>query len=138
MLTSSSSGTRPPSLWKTLPDVGGTPSRLASSPTMITTVSPKTKPVTIGLERNSATQPTPSSPAAMSHSPEAIASPAVRVIASEGSPPAWLATSDPESTDTVDTGPTNSCREVPSTAYASSASGMAYRPTWTGTPAIPA
>jgi hypothetical protein len=49
-----------------------------------------------------------------------------------------LARNEPESTETVDTGPTTSWREEPKTAYATRASGTAYRPTWTGAPAIDA
>ena len=36
-----------------------------------------------------------------------------------------LASSEPDSTDTVDTGPTTSCRDEPKIAYATSATGTA-------------
>ena len=36
-----------------------------------------------------------------------------------------LASNDPDSTDTVDTGPTTSWRDEPKTAYATSATGTA-------------
>ena len=79
-------------------------------------VSPSTKPVTIGLERNSATQPIRRKPAATSTRPDPSARAAVY-------DPAWivpatpkLARNDPDSTDTVDTGPTTSCREEPKSA----------------------
>ena len=70
----------------------------------------------MGLDRNSAAQPIRASPAAASVMPAAMASPEVAATARPGSPAAMSATSDPDSTETVDTGPTNRCGEEPNTA----------------------
>ena len=109
----------------TSPDSGGMPSRLGISPMMMSSTRPNTNPVTIGLDRNSAAQPMRSRPPMTSARPAAIASAEVRPTARSGSPCARPATSEPESTDTVETGPTTRCGEEPSTAYASSANGIA-------------
>jgi hypothetical protein len=99
---------------------------------------PSTKPVTIGFDRNSATQPRRSRPTVSRAIPAAMASAAVTATASSGSPPAMSATSDPDTIATVDAGPTISCGDEPRPAYASNARGTAYNPTCTGTPAMPA
>ena len=46
------------------------------------------------------------------------------------------ATRDPDTMATVDAGPTTSWGDDPSAAYATRASGTAYNPTCTGTPAM--
>ena len=55
---------------------------------------------------------------------------------------ALVATTDPtvtaEIVATLALGPTNNLRDPPNTTYPSSASGTAYSPYWTGTPAITA
>ena len=88
-------------------------------------VRPRTKPVTIGLDRNSAIQPMPRKPAATRTSPEPSASAAVYDAACAVPATPKLARNDPDSTDTVDTGPTTSCRDEPKIAYATSATGTA-------------
>ena len=88
-------------------------------------VRPRTKPVTIGLERNSATQPIPRKPAATRTRPEPSARAAVYDAACAVPATPKLARNDPDSTDTVDTGPTTSCRDEPKIAYATSATGTA-------------
>ena len=79
-------------------------------------VRPSTKPVTIGLDRNSAIQPMRRKPAAMRTIPAPIASAAVYDAAWAVPATPKVARKDPESTDTVDTGPTTSWREEPNTA----------------------
>ena len=86
---------------------------------------PSTNPVTIGLDRNSATQPMPRKPAASMTSPQASARAAVYEAACAVPATPKLARNDPDSTETVDTGPTTSCRDEPKIAYATSASGTA-------------
>lgn len=83
---------------------------------MITTESPKTNPLTMGLDRNSAIHPVRSSPATSRIIPDSTASATVRAIARSGSPPALAATIEPDTTDTVDTGPTLTWGEDPSRA----------------------
>ena len=51
---------------------------------------------------------------------------------------ATTATEEADSVATVALGPTKRWRELPSSAYPTTASGITYRPFWTGTPAIPA
>ena len=51
----------------------GMPSRLGSSPMITRMVRPKTKPVTMGLDKNSATQPTRRNPARTKTAPAASA-----------------------------------------------------------------
>ena len=87
-----------------------------SSPTTMVRVRPNTKPVTMGFDRNSATQPMRSSPKTRRTSPVAIASAAVTRTASPGSPRVMSATIEPETMATVEAGPTMSCLEEPSTA----------------------
>ena len=88
-------------------------------------VRPSTKPVTIGLERNSAIQPIPRKPAASRTRPEPRANAAVYDAACAVPATPKLASNDPDSTDTVDTGPTTSWRDEPKIAYATSATGTA-------------
>ncbi len=114
----------------------GTPISTGSSPTTMVRVRPNTKPVTIGFDRNSATQPMRSKPKIRRTSPVARASAAATRTASPGSPRVRSATIEPDTMATVDAGPTMSCLEEPNTAYATSASGTAYRPICTGTPAM--
>ncbi len=64
-------------LENTVPAGTETPTSLGISPTITMRLSPNTKPVTMGLDRNSATHPMRSSPAATSTSPAPIASPTV-------------------------------------------------------------
>ncbi len=92
---------------------------------MIVRVKPKTNPVTIGLDKNSANQAIRSTPAAASTTPAAMASADVIATASSGLSRAMSATSDPDTMATVDAGPTISCGDDPSTAYANRASGTA-------------
>jgi hypothetical protein len=94
--------------------------------------------VTIGLERNSATQLIRRCAAISRRTPAHRAAPVVNAIAWAASVGPSAATSDPDSTDTVETGPTTSCRELPKIAYAIKAIGTVYRPSSTGTPAIAA
>ena len=81
--------------------------------------------MTIGLERNSATQPTPRKPAVSRTRPEPSASAAVYDAARAVPATPKLASNEPDSTDTVDTGPTTSCRDEPKIAYATRATGTA-------------
>ena len=81
--------------------------------------------MTMGLDRNSAIHPIRTKPAATSTSPEPSASAAVYDAACAVPATPKLARKDPDSTDTVDTGPTTSCRDEPNTAYATSATGSA-------------
>ena len=83
---------------------------------MIVSVRPNTKPVTIGFERNSASQAIRSRPATASTTPAAIASAEVIATASSGLSRAMSATSDPDTMATVDAGPTINCGDDPSTA----------------------
>ena len=89
------------------------PMSFGTSPMMTRIVSPMTNPVTIGLDRNSATHPTFSRPVATSTSPAPNASATVYATACSSFCGPRLATSEPDSTDTVDTGPTTSCGEDP-------------------------
>ena len=82
----------------------------------MSTTRPATNPVTIGSLRNCATQPRRSRPTAVSTRPAVIASTEVSCIASWVSPPLRARTIEPESTDTVEIGPTKSSREVPNSA----------------------
>ena len=94
----------------------GSPDSPGSSPTTMSTTSPATNPATIGSERNCATQPARSSPTTSSATPAVSASAEVSCTAISGSPPDRPRTIDPDSTDTVDTGPTKSSREEPKSA----------------------
>jgi hypothetical protein len=100
----------------TSPDSGGIPSRLGSSPSTMSSTRPNTKPVMIGRDRNSTAQPTRATPPITSPIPAAMARAEVRATAREMLPPDSPATSDPERTETVETGPTTRCGEDPSTA----------------------
>jgi hypothetical protein len=100
----------------TSPETGGSPSRLGISPRMMRSTSPKTNPVTIGRDMNSAAHPRRAIPPMRSPTPAPIASADVREIASAASPWDMSATRDPDSTETVETGPTTRCGEDPSTA----------------------
>ena len=102
--------------WITSPDSGFSPSRLGTSPNTMSITSPKTNPVTIGRDMNSAAQPSFATPPMARPRPAPIANADVNPTAAAGSPWAMSATSDPESTDTVDTGPTTRCGEDPRTA----------------------
>ena len=82
-----------------------------------------TKPVTIGLDRNSAIHPIRTKPATTRTSPEPSASAAVYDAACAVPATPKLARNDPDRTDTVDTGPTTSWRDEPNTAYATRATG---------------
>ena len=82
----------------------------------IVSVRPNTKPVTIGLERNSAIHPIRSNPIAIRTTPVAIASAEVIATTSSGLSLAMSATSEPETIATVDAGPTISCGDEPRTA----------------------
>ncbi len=93
---------------------------------------PKTKPVTMGRDMNSAAQPSRARPPMSRPMPAPMASADVSATARAGSPWDMSATSEPVSTETVETGPTMRCGDEPRTAYAMRASGMAYRPTMTG------
>jgi len=72
----------PLTLPKKLPEPRGNPSNVGISPTTIKIERPNTKPVTIGLERKSATQPSRSNPAIIRMSPEMIANAVTRASAS--------------------------------------------------------
>ncbi len=94
----------------------GTPSSVGNSPITIVSVSPKTNPVTIGRERNSAIQAIRSSPLTSRTTPAAIASADVIATASSGLSLEMSTTSDPETIATVEAGPTINCGDEPSTA----------------------
>ncbi len=117
---------------------GGTaiPRMLGSSPMITRIVRPSTKPVTIGLDRNSATQPTCRKLAVTSTTPAPSAIAEATAMASDSDCGANEAIRVPDSTATVDTGPTIRIRDVPSRAYAISTVGIEYRPTCTGSPAM--
>jgi len=100
----------------TSPFSGGMPSRLGISPRTISRTRPNTNPVTIGLDMNSAAHPKRSRPPRIRTPPVASASAAVRPMAFSGSPPEMSATSVPDSTETVDTGPTTKRGDEPKTA----------------------
>ena len=100
-----------------MPPVGvGSPARAGISPTTMSTTNPATNPVTIGSLRNCATQPSRSRPTAASTTPAVMASTDVSCTASSGLPPESARTIEPDSTDTVEIGPTKSSREVPNRA----------------------
>ena len=122
----------------TAPAVIGIPSRLGISPITMRMTRPKTKPVTMGRDMNSAAQPSRAMPPMSRPIPAPMARAEVRATARTTLPCAMSATSEPESTDTVETGPTIRWGDEPRIAYAMSASGIAYRPTMMGTPAMPA
>jgi hypothetical protein len=100
----------------TEPDVVGMPSRLGISPMMMRMTSPKTKPVTIGRDMNSAAQPSRAMPPMSRPMPAPMARADVRATALAGSPPDMSATSDPVSTETVETGPTMRWGDEPRSA----------------------
>ena len=94
-----------------MPPVGvASPARAGISPTTMSTTRPATNPVTIGSLRNWATQPSRSRPTSASTTPAVIASTDVSCTASSGLPPARARTIEPDSTDTVEIGPTKSSR----------------------------
>ena len=95
---------------------GGIPNSLGISPMTITATRPNTKPVTMGLERNSAAHPRRSSPTASRTRPDPMASAAVSVTARLASPSANGNTIEPDTTDTVETGPTTRCGDEPKIA----------------------
>jgi hypothetical protein len=102
--------------WK-MPPLGAlTPARAGISPMTMSTTRPATKPVTMGSLRNWATHPSRSNPTATSTAPAVSARVAVRVMASARSPSERAPTIEPESTETVETGPTNSSLEEPNRA----------------------
>ena len=74
------------------------------------------KPATMGSERNSATQPTRNRPAITRTMPAVTARPEVSSAARAGSPPESWPTRLPESSETVDTGPTMSNFDEPKIA----------------------
>ena len=86
---------------------------LGSSPMTTRIVRPRTNPVTMGLDRNSATQPTCSTLAIIRMIPAATAIPAAIAMASASLAGAKPLISDPVRTATVDTGPTMSNLDVP-------------------------
>ena len=90
----------------TSPATGGIPRRLGISPTMMSRTRPKTNPVTIGRDMNSAAHPRRKKPPRRSPTPAPMARADVRATACPGSPADMSATIDPDRTDTVDTGPT--------------------------------
>ncbi len=79
-------GDRPRARLRTSPDSGGMPSRLGISPRTMSSTSPKTNPVTIGRDRNSAAQPMRARPPMSSPTPAPIARAEVRATARAGSP----------------------------------------------------
>ncbi len=100
----------------TAPLVVGIPSRLGISPMMMRMTRPKTKPVTIGRDMNSAAQPSRARPPMSRPMPAPMASADVRATARAGSPCDMSATSEPVSTETVETGPTTRWGDEPSSA----------------------
>ena len=72
--------------------------------------------MTMGLDRNSAIQPMPRNPATTSTSPAPSARAAVYDAACAVPATPKPARNDPESTETVETGPTTSWRDEPNTA----------------------
>ncbi|MCU0283770.1 MAG: hypothetical protein MUD13_07715 [Candidatus Nanopelagicales bacterium] len=100
----------------TEPGSTGIPRMFGSSPMITRMVRPSTNPVTIGLDRNSASQPIRSTLATMRIAPAASAMADPRATASAIEAGEKPAMSDPASTATVDTGPTMSSRDVPSRA----------------------
>ena len=94
--------------------------------------------MTIGLDRNSATQPIRSCAATINTIPAHRAAAVVNSTACDTSAGRRAATRDPDITETVETGPTTNWREVPKIAYAMRARGTAYSPSSTGTPAMAA
>ncbi len=73
---------------------------------------------------NSAAQPSFSRPPRIRTSPADSASAEVSTTACAGSPPEMSAIRDPDSTDTVETGPTTRRGDEPKIAYAIKASGI--------------
>lgn len=101
------------------------PSRLGNSPNTTSKVRPNTNPVMIGLDRNSATQPTRMWAAKIRTPPAQIAAAVVKAMAWATSVGPSAATNEPDITETVETGPRINCFELPKTAYAISAIGTA-------------
>jgi hypothetical protein len=115
-----------------------TPVSLPSWPAIIVTATPAMYPTRIGRDSRSATNPRRAAEAAR-HSPptttaRAAASPAYRA----GSPAASGATAAAVIRAVVDSGPTDSCRDEPRTAYRASGARIAHSPVTGGSPARPA
>ena len=102
--------------WNTSPDSGLSPSSPGTSPSTIKMTRPNTKPVTMGRLMNSAAQPSLARPPMTSPTPAPIASAGGQGDRPTGSPLAMSATSEPDSTDTVETGPTIRLGDDPSKA----------------------
>jgi hypothetical protein len=83
---------------------------------MMVTATPKTKPVTTGLARNSEMKPSRANPAITRMAPTMSASAALRATNWAGSPPASGATSDSDITAMVELVVTRRWRLVPKTA----------------------
>jgi hypothetical protein len=103
---------------------------------MIVNASPTMSPFRTGAEMNPARKPSRSSPAAMPMTPVTIARAAVSATNRASPGGANVAIVAADSTAVADIGPTTRWRELPSTAYSTSAGTAAYKPTTGGTPAI--
>ena len=93
----------------------GNPSNVGTSPMTMVSVRPRTKPVTIGLDRNSASHGIRNTPATTSATPATMARAEVMATASWGLSREMSATSEPDTIATVEAGPTISCGDDPRT-----------------------
>ena len=95
-------------------------------------------PFRTGSEMKFATNPSRSSPAASASTPTVRASATVKAGNARVLPAAASPTAAADNAAVAAIGPTTRCRELPNTAYRSSAPGAAYKPTTGDTPAIEA
>ena len=102
----------------------------------MTRPSPNRNPVITGLETKSAITPSRSAPAEMSTTAAMSASAADSAAKRAASPPASGPTAAADTAAVAVVALTTSWRDVPSSAYASSAPGAAINPAAGGNPAI--
>ncbi len=113
------------------------PVSFGSSPITTSTAAPARKPVTTARERNRAIQPMRSSASRRKSAP--VTSVIAATSSAASAPPTLVNSTAPPATAARDElGPVEMCREVQNSAYTIAPAAAAYRPFWTGTPAIPA
>src|SRR6266545_2214514 len=115
--------------------VTGTPVSLPSWPTTMIMATPARYPTRIGLDSRSATNPSRVAKASRHISPTTTASAAARAAYRAGCPPASGATTTAVISAVVDSGPTDSWRDEPTSAYSASGARIAHRPVTGGSPA---
>ncbi len=99
------------------------------------TATPDMYPIRIGCDSRSAMKPSRTAQATMHTIPTSSASAADRARYRTGSPAASGATAAATMIAVADSGPTDSCREVPSRAYAIMANTATHNPVTGDTPA---